>query len=439
MNDSDVAVLSMVSFDPDFPAEFQAVVQALIAEAKAAGKTKLVIDLSANGGGIILQGYDTFRQLFPTIVQDGFTRFRDNPIMLQMAREYSLLIPKNFSEETADNDLIDLFEIFLNYRYDLDINDEKFKSFDDKFDPVEFNGDNFTQIIRWDLNNPLTTINFTYGLGMDVTGYRSRQNFTQPFAAEDIVMLYDGYCASTCTLFSEFMRLQAGVQSIFIGGRPNTNITQAIGGIKGANNFAFNFVQELGDLALEFASPSQLSPNTSSEAFSPPSPFPVKNNTAPDTFNGNFTDFSLPDLSLLPTLSTVPLNRSTDNSLNVRDNILPANLADGIPAQFIFEAADCRIFYTPEMVVDVAAMWQAAADVAWGGKACVAGEINGASYKEKRDGVKEVVPKIDKRRAEEERLVARRQLEEVRRRNVELDIKDRVRGWEGLHGRKVPV
>lgn len=173
LNDSDVAVLSMVSFDPDQPAEFQAVVQTLIAEAKAAHKTKLVIDLSANGGGIILQGYDTFRQLFPHIVQQGFTRFRDNPIMLQMAREFSTLIPPNFNEETADNDLINLWETFLNYGYDLDLEDENFKTFDDKFEPAVFNGDNFTQIIRWNLSDPLTTINFTYGLGMDVTGYVS--------------------------------------------------------------------------------------------------------------------------------------------------------------------------------------------------------------------------------------------------------------------------
>jgi len=93
--------------------------------------------------------------------------------MLQMAREFSSLIPSNFSEKTADNDLINLFEIFLNYGYDLDIENEKFESFVDKFEPVEFNGDNFTQIIRWDLEDPLTTINFTYGLGMDVTGYVS--------------------------------------------------------------------------------------------------------------------------------------------------------------------------------------------------------------------------------------------------------------------------
>ena len=59
--------------------------------------------------------------------------------------------------------------------------------------------------MRWNLNDPLTTTNTTYGMGIEITGYGSRQNFTQPFAAADIILLYDGYCASTCTLLSEFL------------------------------------------------------------------------------------------------------------------------------------------------------------------------------------------------------------------------------------------
>jgi hypothetical protein len=50
----------------------------LISDAKAAGKTKMIIDLSSNGGGDILLGYDAFRQFFPQIIQDGFTRLREH-------------------------------------------------------------------------------------------------------------------------------------------------------------------------------------------------------------------------------------------------------------------------------------------------------------------------------------------------------------------------
>jgi hypothetical protein len=55
MNDdsayADVEVLSMLSFEPEFPVEFQSVVQTFISDAKASGETRLVIDLSEMGEG----------------------------------------------------------------------------------------------------------------------------------------------------------------------------------------------------------------------------------------------------------------------------------------------------------------------------------------------------------------------------------------------------
>lgn len=55
----DVAVLAMLSFSPENPAEFQRVVEAFFDKAVAAGKKKLVVDVQVNGGGYIFQGYDT--------------------------------------------------------------------------------------------------------------------------------------------------------------------------------------------------------------------------------------------------------------------------------------------------------------------------------------------------------------------------------------------
>ena len=75
---SDVAVLSVPSFVGLSAAEqsFQQVAFDFIAQSKAAGKTKLIIDVSANGGGTILQGYSLFTNLFPDLVPYGATRFR---------------------------------------------------------------------------------------------------------------------------------------------------------------------------------------------------------------------------------------------------------------------------------------------------------------------------------------------------------------------------
>ena len=93
----DVAVLAITSFEPNYAVEFQSVIQTLISDAKAAGKTKVIIDLSANGGGIILTGYDAFRQFFPQTTQDGFSRFREHNAFDIMAQQISEYIANFFS------------------------------------------------------------------------------------------------------------------------------------------------------------------------------------------------------------------------------------------------------------------------------------------------------------------------------------------------------
>jgi hypothetical protein len=120
------------------------------------------------------------------------------------------------------------------------------------------------------------------------------------------------------------MRLQGGVKSIAIGGRPNTGPIQGIGGVKGANNAGYDYLEYLAQYAYDSGTPAQ-------KQWS------------------NWT--SLTDLTLLP------VNRSTDTSINLRDNILRANLEEGLPAQFVYEKADCRLFYEPSMVSDVGALW----------------------------------------------------------------------------------
>lgn len=160
--DSDVAVLAMLSFEPTIPIQWQQVVDKFLATAKADGKTKLVVDLAANGGGLILQGYVTFRQLFPNIVQGGNTRFRDTPESLALDQVISGVFPPGFDPYTSSDDLlISLWETVPNYKYDYNIENEHFSSFDEKFAPHMYYGDNFTNIIRWDLNDNLTTSNST--------------------------------------------------------------------------------------------------------------------------------------------------------------------------------------------------------------------------------------------------------------------------------------
>jgi hypothetical protein len=65
-------------------------------------------------------------------------------------------------------------------------------------------------------------------------------------------------------------------------------------------------------------------------------------------------------------------NKSGGGGINFRDTIPQKGQGgDGAPTQFVYEAADCRLFYTREMLADVSLMWKTAADAMWGSVGCV--------------------------------------------------------------------
>ncbi|CAJ2504558.1 Uu.00g119520.m01.CDS01 [Anthostomella pinea] len=343
----DVAVIAMLSFSPDDPVEFQHVAQDFFAACVTAGKTKLVVDVQANGGGYIFSGYDLFRQLFPDFVQEGLGRWRDSDGFLAVSDVYSSNTA-DFDADTASVDTILMYESVYNWRYDLNITNEHFTSYEDKFGPVQHLGDNYTNLMQWDFNDPLNTINATFGFGTDITGYRSRANFTRPFGGpENIVLLLDGYCASTCTLFSQFAK-EAGVQSIAMGGRPSkAGLIQGVGGVKGSQSYGYVDVKSAADLALAYTDDAALV-----EVLS------------------NYTDYVV--------------DRSTAASLNVKDEILRAHIDDGTPAQFVAEYSDCRLWWTVAIHESATALWKAAASAAFKGGDCAYGSIDYAANTTKK-------------------------------------------------------
>lgn len=76
-----VAVLSVLGFSPqgsigstEYLTNFQSTVASFLAQCKQAGKTKLIIDLSANGGGFVVAGYELFAQVRGsecTVIESG--------------------------------------------------------------------------------------------------------------------------------------------------------------------------------------------------------------------------------------------------------------------------------------------------------------------------------------------------------------------------------
>ncbi|GAP91229.1 putative peptidase s41 family protein [Rosellinia necatrix] len=335
----DIAVLAMLSFSSDF-VSFQSAVQDFFTKAVEAGKTKLIVDLQANGGGTILQGYDTFRQLFPDIVQDGPTRWRSSPSFNALSETISPLCA-NYTPKLDYQNLDNACTTVNNWRNDLNDTNGRFTSYADKFGPLTAaDGDSYTNYMEWDPANPVLT---RQAFGTDITGYGRRANFTRPFGgAENIVLLYDGYCASTCSIFAQFMKHGAGVKSVAMGGRPHhKGPIQGVGGVKGAQVYPFRQMGILADLARSYTT----SPALTTEL-----------RRLDDVYVSGRSPYQVP-------------------VVNVRDAVLPGALDAGVPTQFVTELADCRLYWTRPMIRNTAEIWKAAARAAFRGDKCVAGGI----------------------------------------------------------------
>lgn len=335
----DVAVLAITAFEavgPNAPAdsnqtveqlEMQRVVSVFLNACAKAGKKKLVIDVSANGGGDVYSGFDTFAQLFPPTpdLWSG-SRLRDHPAMYAIG-ETAFLVQGYEADEDA---LIGFTD---------DASGQPFPDWDSVYGPQLVAGQ--------DVTNLLTT-NFTADQnGFYVTGFdpNNPPEFTAPvFAPEDIIVVSDGFCASTCSIFTGLLMRQAGVRTIALGGRPLNLPMQAIGGVKGAQAEEWPFLQEVlegvGEAAVQ-ANQTQVLEKY--EAYLP----------------------SLDDPPLLPALAS-------SGGFNYR-NAYKQDDQDGYPLQFVYEAANCRLFYTQEMIVNVTNVWTRAVDIAWNGAKCVAG------------------------------------------------------------------
>lgn len=371
----DVAVLSIPSFAPggrNGVEEFQDVTGKFLKDASNAGKKKLVIDLRGNGGGVLFLGYDLFKQvsiwksrrsttgtnthqLFPSLDPYGAARYRAHDTFDIVGR----LVTQDLEGVTYEAALEDyrlnrgqgayaaLYKSPYNYKLPLDVNGENFTSWEDYYGPHEFNGDKFTTVARWDLNNF-----FSDDLSMDVTGFRTRADkleTKQPFEAENIVLLQDGGCGSTCAIFAEFAKSQGAVQQVVAGGKPETGPMQSVAGSKGAQVWYWDDMYDLA--AGVYVSLPEYQEQL------------------------NETDLGKLVFAQRPLMRTAwQANGKAASSINLRDNIR-MNDEGQTPLEFVYEAADCRVFYTPEMIRDVEAVWRKTVDARWGDakKVCVEG------------------------------------------------------------------
>lgn len=138
----DVAVLQVPNFvgDQRYEYGFQNATKKFIPQALAAGKTKLIIDVQANGGGTILQGYDLFKQLFPQADPYGANRFRATEEYDLIGQAYSTFSDQ-FPRVYATNYTVrNVQSSYFDYRSDKKLDGTPFDSWAEKFGPYEANG-----------------------------------------------------------------------------------------------------------------------------------------------------------------------------------------------------------------------------------------------------------------------------------------------------------
>ncbi|OAQ83685.1 peptidase s41 family protein [Purpureocillium lilacinum] len=300
------------------------------AAAKQQGREKLVIDLQANGGGKLQLVEFLYRSFFPEAAFDTADRYRLTDGLKFIAQaDY---------ESFAENDIqLDALPMGLDEK---PITDAKIFF---KANPVK--GQNATTAFTSDktkqyLVNP---DEFLPGSAQAANGAKAEA----PWKPEDMVILTDGLCSSACASFTGLMVRNVGIRTVALGGRPLSLPMQAIGGVKGGRVNSFAEIRDLFEHARQQS-------NMSAEA----------------------RQFLQSHDKSIPSIGDSPLRPLVDEkfggSINIRNTYTLDDL-DGFPLQFKYKAANCRLFYTKDMIQDITATWNRVAGIAFRGAPCAPG------------------------------------------------------------------
>lgn len=159
-----------------------------------------------------------------------------------------------------------------------------------------------------------------------------------------MILLTDGQCSSSCTTFGHLMKWQGKVKSVTMGGRPQTGPMQYVGGVKGSQVF------NLPDLLLYVGGFYQLADNAS-----------IK--TANTT--GLKTLLELGDYVQLRSAIPVGAGASEAVTFNLENSIAEGD-ATTTPLQFVYEAADCRLWWQAGDLLQITNVWERVAANAFG-------------------------------------------------------------------------
>ncbi|SCO88942.1 uncharacterized protein FRV6_13070 [Fusarium oxysporum] len=206
------------------------------------------------------------------------------------------------------------------------------------------------------------SFNFTETSGNSDTpirGYAGRPlNRTQPFNVENILIIGDGFCALTCSIFVNLMTNIGGVRALPFGGHPNGQPMQIMGGVQGSQTLTFDntatVVSAVKAVYRETSEKLEFMTKEENERLMKVAPRPL------DEF-------------------PIKLRSGQVNFLNAYQE------GDhDLPLQFQYQAGDCRLYYTAENIYHPETIWKSAKEAIWGNGSCVKGSTGGTGSLEGR-------------------------------------------------------
>ncbi|KAF6790681.1 peptidase S41 family protein [Colletotrichum sojae] len=328
---ADTAVLAVNSFISqngsrrassllDDPTEFIRVNTQLVEASRRQRRTKLIIDLQGNGGGLVANAMSLYATIFP--------RGGDEAHMNMRVRAHAMLDWIGSAAEAAGADLRDHPYPFGFLGF-IDENLRNFTTWESFYGPEKLGGrgEEYTNVVQ------------PREVAFAADGVPGIFRIPEPwFRPEDTVIVTDGHCASACAYVVGMMARELGVQVVAMGGRPIDAPMQAIGGTKGGP------VVQLGPYQSIW-------------------PFLTGLTVPPEEID--MTPFVDPN----PPLAGPPTSSWAVNSANV---YLDDDL-DGTPVQFRYEAANCKLYYTWDTLRNMTRLWEAVSRVKWDGARCVKG------------------------------------------------------------------
>ncbi|EIM87280.1 uncharacterized protein STEHIDRAFT_156264 [Stereum hirsutum FP-91666 SS1] len=199
--DNTTGVMFVGSFEPTDFDQFQFDVQAAVENFQAANVTRLLIDLTNNGGGFVCLGL--FLHQFLAGLDSGYPGF-------ECTVRANTLAQKIVAADIALNDSsTGVFYAPPNWAF---LNDTQF-SLNENFETPDI------QFIVNGQDQP-TSQRFH-----DIcTPYAVPIPATPPFDLKNVAMVNNGNCASTCSLFSTVMHEKHGTKIAVFGGKPGEDV-----------------------------------------------------------------------------------------------------------------------------------------------------------------------------------------------------------------------